>query len=171
MSLSQTTLLCSALALQPCSGNCTEPTTQSAVSGEIRYVTGEGTTLSTTKVDLWGSSASKIDLRTSIGDRPLQILIDRLASGSTKNLAHDESAKACLSVQGGAPPACLLLDGSVEVRKLDKGDCKGNENITMCADDVDLTIHATSHDLGLSLAIDLDVVEATKWTPSTCGPD
>ena len=156
-------LLLLALATVPACGPCRAlPTGASGVNGAIVYVTQDGKTLRTERADLWNESASSVEIRAQLGERPLQILIGGLANGAPRILAHDDTAKACLPIQGGAAPTCLLLEGTVDVKALRFYDCTGNENITSCAEDLELTIHATSKDRGLSLTIDLRVVAMAR---------
>lgn len=140
----------------------------SGIAGTVTYTTQDEQTFADSAPEFWGASNSKVEIRALLGQRPVVITIGNLAEGSTRQLAHDESAKACLRIQSAGPPTCLLLDGTVEVLRLRHEDCEGNENITFCSEDVDLYIHATSKDLGLSLAMDLHVVSVQKWHKSAC---
>ena len=160
-----------AIASTGCGDGCRSLETADVTGGKVVYATGDGTRIETSRVDLWGSTRSAIELRGQLGSRPFRITIDHLASGETRTLAHDDSAALCLPVADRASPTCLLLEGTVETHTLRVDDCEGNENITLCGRTVDLVVHATSHDLGLDVAIDATVLMKTGWKESACGPD
>lgn len=160
-----------AFASSGCGDGCRSLETGRATGGKVSYTTGDGTHLETTGIDLWSSSGSAVELRGTLGERSFRLVLEHLASGETRALSHDASGTLCLPLADRASPTCLLLDGTVETRALRVDDCEGNENITLCGRTADLTIHATSHDLGLDVAIDVTVLEKTAWKKSACGPD
>lgn len=158
-------------------GQCrTVATDRDAVTGTATYQPPSTTTPFTMKsADVWDMGRSSLfldlDLRADIATRPTRVSIEGLSVGPTKTLDDATHAEACLVQKTDAAPTCLPLTGTVEVRKLD-ADCWTHESgISVCAENIDVTLHASSQQDGIDLHVDVDVVRTEHWTDTTCEAD
>lgn len=124
---------------------------------------------------LWslGRSTLEIDvtMKSVEGTRAVHVALTDLREGATQTLGQDAHGEACLVLQTNAAPTCLALAGTVEVRRL-SSDCYNHESgVSLCAENVDVSLHATADERGLSMRLDLDVSRAEHWTDAACSDE
>lgn len=120
-----------------------------------------------------GPSTLEIDvaLKSVEGTRAVHVALTDLKEGGTQTLGQDAHGEACLVLQTGAEPTCLALAGTVEVRRLST-DCYNHESgVSLCAENVDVSLHAAVDERGLSMRLDLEISRAEHWTDATCSDE
>ncbi len=152
-------------------------TDRSVIGGTAEYRPGstkEPFTLAGTSIDSMTRSRLVLAARLASeneGERAVRIELEGLAPAPAKRLGEGPVGRACLVLQTDAPPTCLPLAGSVEVRRLDR-DCFVHESgLAVCAENVEVVLHATSEERGLSLRLDLTADKAQRWTDTACESD
>jgi hypothetical protein len=177
--MTRTLLLCGALATLPaCDGNCRNVATdRDTVSGTVVYQpasTNTPFTFSEGRIWSVGRSSLEVDIglrSESSVERTARISLSGLTPGPSQALTGSTLGQACLVLQTAAAPTCLTLTGTVDVRRLDS-DCYNHESgVSLCADNVDVSLHASTDDNGVSMQLTLDIVRAEHWTSEMCRDD
>jgi hypothetical protein len=155
-------------ASHPCGEVVTD---RRSITGEVVYTPGSTRTpLAMTRATLWsiGRSTLEIDIELGGGARAARLELEGLAVGTARELGGESVGRACMVLQTGAARTCLSLRGTVEVRRLAKECFHHESGVSVCADDLDVSIHAKTEDAGVALDVDLDIVEAQRWTDPDC---
>ena len=170
-------LCLAAMGMMGCGGNCrTVARDHDAITGTATYQPPSTTTPFTMKsASLWDMSSSSLvvdlDMRADIATRATRVTIEGLSVGTTKTLDDTTHAEACLVQKTAAAPTCRPLGGTVEVRQLDASCWTHESGISVCAENIDVTLHASSQKDGVDLHVDLDVVRTEHWNDTTCEAD
>jgi hypothetical protein len=157
------------------SGPCgTVVTDRDATTGTIIYRPGSTKTpFEMSRNDIWSVGRSSLEVDVVLTSptesaRTARLVLEGLARGPSKPLTEGTAGRLCLVLSTGAAPTCLSLEGNVEVRRLEI-ECFNHESgISLCAENVDVTVHATSQEKGVSLQVDVDVGRAQHWTDPEC---
>lgn len=156
-------------------GGCETVTTdRDTVRGTAVYTPGstaEPFALADAKV--WSMGRSALDLDVIVrsaheGSRSVRVRLSGLSTKGPQTLGGPVEGRACLVLQSDAPSTCLPLAGTVDVRRLD-ADCFHHESgVSVCAENVDVSLHATVDDHGVAMRLDLDVDRAQRWRDAAC---
>lgn len=146
-----------------------------SVEPKITYQPGDRGVTFTGTAGIWSASSSSLELTASLqaenlDQRALRITFTKLKVGSSQALPGDAEGKACLVLQTEAPETCLPLAGSIEVGTLSV-DCFEHESgVSICAENVDVTIHAAPTGTDVSLPLELHVTKHQHWDDASCFP-
>lgn len=169
-------------------GSCADVVTERrGVTGTISYQPASTSTpFAMDSASIWSSRSTAIELSVTLKTSPksqggesrqVRVLLEGLTLGVNQAVtkvapgASGATARACLVLQPGASPACLALVGTVDVRRLEKECFTHESGISACADNVDVTLRATTDDLGLKMDVALEVVSVERWADPTCSEE
>jgi hypothetical protein len=157
----------SACAAHPCGEVITE---RKEIVGTITYQPGstltpfnsEGATLDSVGRE---SITLGAQLKSESGPtRDVKIEISGIGVGARVLEPGGAQGKACLILQSGAEPTCLPLQGSINAARFSQ-NCVGNgSGIFVCADQVDVSVHASVETRGVIMKVDLEIVRLEHWT-------
>jgi hypothetical protein len=147
---------------------------RAGMSGSLAYV--NGATFESHAATIASADASSVTVSTTLvaagGDsRYLSVELHGLRAGATARPQTAEDARACLTIVSAPTQSCFALAGTVDVRALSSSCWEDERGSTVCADDVDLTIHLAASDPGVWFHVDLDLVRVEHWADTQCPVD